>query len=233
MVAPHSAQILITTARKGRRDGTGISAGLHRPQPINFVRQNTSRFRRFHLEGGNQQNKMETRIDREFLMTIMARDHETTEFSRSRIVRVSFQLGAEPKNLSAFERTIEQSVQCVEHTEPDRHAAPKPARARHFSLNRARESEWLAIRGLKKLTRRLTRHRAGFDLARPAHCDEVIKSQSHSEAIETGAKIRRRGWNAHRDLLLFQRESAENARKRDMAALILTWPQSAARRSEV
>jgi hypothetical protein len=33
--------------------------------------------------------------------------------------------------------------------------------------------------------------------------------------------------------LLFQRESAENARKRDMAALILTWPQSAARRSEV
>jgi hypothetical protein len=57
--------------------------------------------------------------------------------------------------------------------------------------------------------------------------------QSNSQAIEAGAKIRRRGWNAHRDLLLFQRELADNARKRDMAALILTWPQSAARCSEV
>ena len=233
MVAPHSAQILITTARKSRRDGARIRAGLHRPQPINFVRQNTSRFRGFYLEGGNQQNKMKTRIDWKFLMTIMARDHETAEFSRGRIIGMPFKLGAKPKNLSAFQRKIEQRVQSVEHTEPDRDAAPKPARARHLSLNRARECERLAIRGLKKLTRSLARHRPGFDLARAGDCDEVIKLQSHSETIETGAKIRRRGWNAHRDLLLFQRESAENARRRDIAALILTWPQSAARRSEV
>ena len=93
--------------------------------------------------------------------------------------------------------------------------------------------ERLAIRGLKKLTGGLARHSAGFDLARPRDSDEVIKLQSHAEAIEAGAEIRSRGRNAHRDLLLFQRESAENARKRDMAALILTWAVSAARRSDV
>ena len=208
---PHPAQILITAARQGRRDGTGIAAGLHRAQPINFVRQNTSRFRRLDFEGGNQQNKMQARIDREFLMPIMARDHETAEFGRSGVVGMPFQLGAKPKNLGAFERTIEERVQRVEHTEPDRYAAAKPARARHFAFDRAGKSKRLAIRGLKKLPRRLSRHRAGFDLARPRDRDEVINLQSHAEAIETGAEIRSRGGNAHRDLLLFQRKSAENA----------------------
>lgn len=232
MVAPHSAQILITTARKRCRDGARICAGFHRPPSIYLIRQNTSRFRRFHFEGWNQQNKMKTRIDRKFLMTIMARDHETAELSRSRIVGMAFQLGAEPENLSALERTIHESVQRVEDTKPHRYAASQSARARHFSLDRARKSERLAIRRFKKLPRRLPRHRASFDFIRPADRDKIIKLQSDSEAIEAGAKIRRRGRNAYRDLLLFQRESAENARKRDMAALILTWPQSAARCSE-
>ena len=123
----------------------------------------------------------------------------------------------------------------MQHAEPHRHAAPESARARHFTFDRARKRERFAIRGLKKLTGGLARHSAGFDLARPRDSDEVIKLQRHAKTIEAGTKIRGRGWNAHRDLLLFQMESAENASRRDMAALILTWavPAARLRRSDV
>ena len=233
MVAPHSAQILIRPARECCRDRARIPAGLDRAQPIDFVRQSTSGLRRFHLEGRNEQNKTKTWIDRKFLMTIMTRDHETAELGGRRIIGVPFKLGAEPKNLRSFERMIEKRVQCVQHTEPDRYAAPKSARARHFALDRAGKRERLAIRCLKKLAGSLACHCASSDLARAGDRDEVINLQSHAQAIETGAKIRGRGWNAHRDLLLFQKKSAEDTRTRGMAALILTWPVSAARRLEV
>jgi hypothetical protein len=233
MVTPHSAQVFVRTARESCRDRAGVRARLDRSQPIDFVRQNASRVRRFHLESRNEQNKMETRIDWKFLMAIMARDYKTAEFSRGRIIGMPFQLGAEPKNLSAFQRMIEERVQSVEHTEPHGYAAPKPAGPRHFAFDCAGKRERFAIRGLKKLTRSLACHCASFDLARARDRYEVIKPQGHAQAIETGAKIRGRGWNAHRDLLLFQKESAENTSKRGMAALILTWPVSAARQSEV
>src|SRR4051812_1019495 len=121
---------------------------------------------------------METRIHREFLMAIIAGDHKTAKFSRSRVVRMPFELGAKPENLSALQRTIQQGVQSVEHTETNRYAAAKSAGTRHFALNRARKSTRLAIRGLKKLTRRLARHRASFDLTRTADRDKVINLQS-------------------------------------------------------
>jgi hypothetical protein len=163
----------------------------------------------------------------------MARDHKTAELSGSRIVGMTFKLGAEPKNLGAFQRTILEGIQSVKHTEADRYTAPKPTGPRHFPCHDTGKPEGLAVRGLEKSTSRLARHRASLDLTRPGNCDEIIKLQGNPQAIEAGAKIRRRGRNAHRDLLLFQRKSAENARKRDMAALILTWPQSAARCSEI
>ena len=84
-------------------------------------------------------------------MPVATRDDETAKFGRGRVIGMSFELGAESKNLGALQRVIEEGVQSVEHAEPDRDAAPESARARHFAFDRARKLERFAIRCRKNL----------------------------------------------------------------------------------
>lgn len=229
MVLPHAPKLLVGTTRERRRDGAGVAAGIDRPQTVHCVRQNSPRLHRLDLEGGNEQDEAQARINREFLMPVMARHDEPAEFGRGGIIGMSLELGTEAENLGALERMPEKRVQSVEQAEPQRDAASEPAGAGHLARDRARKGEGFAARRAKKSAACLPGHGAGFDLARPRHRNEVINPQGHAEAIEAGTEIRSRGRNADRDLLFFQMKSAESASQRGMTALILTCAIAAAR----
>ena len=72
------------------------------------------------LKGGNQKHEAETRIDREFLMPIVARDDKAAKLGRRGVIGMAFELGAKSEDLGALERAIERA----RSTRAARRAAP-------------------------------------------------------------------------------------------------------------
>src|SRR4029079_5692979 len=99
------------------------------------------RLGRFNLEAGDEKHKAQARIDRKSLVPILARHDKPAELSRGGVVGMTFEMGAESKNLRALEGKVEERVQCVQHPEPNGDAAPEPARARHVAGDRAGKSK--------------------------------------------------------------------------------------------
>ena len=166
---------------------------------------------------------MQARIDRKFLVPIVARDDKAAKLGRRGVVGMALKLGAKPENLGALERTIEQAHSSAWST-PSRTVTLLPSpRARGTSPSTAQEnangSQSAARKNLRAACCAIAPASSRF-VARDG--DEVIKLQGDPEAIEAGAEIRSGGGNAHRDLLLFQRKSPDNGGERTMAALILT-----------
>ena len=230
MIAQDAAEILVAATGEGGGDGAGITARFDCKSPVDLVRQDLPCFCCLHLEARNEENEAKSRINREFLMPIALGDNEAAELGRSGVVRMTFELGAELENLRARQGAIEQRIQGVEHTEPNRDAAPEATGARHVALDFAGKCKRLALRRPKKFAGRLLHHPARRNRLRPRDSDEIIEPQSHAETIKPGAEIRSSGRDACRDLLLFQRKSPDNADWRAMAILILPRLVPAARR---
>ena len=229
MIGQSSAQIVIIAAGKGGSDEAGVAAGFDRAQAIDLVRQNPPCLGRFDFKRRDQKNETQARINWKFLVPVVSRGDETAELGRGRVVRMTFELGAKAEDLSAFERVINQGIEGVKHTEPDRHAAAETTGARYFPCHHAGKRERLAPRHTKKLSGGLLRHRARFDLPGTRDGDVIIDLQSDAKTIKPRAEIRSGGGNPHRDLLLFQRESPESSGAGRMAALTLTRAVPAAR----
>ncbi len=230
MIAQDATEIFVVATGEGGRDGAGIAARFDGKSPIDLVRQDASRFCCLHLEAGNEENKAQARIDREFLMPIGPGDDETPELGWSGVVRMTFELGTEPEDLGARQGAIEQRIQGVEHTEPNRDAAPEPTGAWHIALDFAGKCKRLALRRPKEFPGRLLRHPARHNRLRRRDGDEVVEAQGDAETIKPRAEIRSGGRDACRDLLLFQKKSPENADWRAMPVLILPRLVPAARR---
>jgi hypothetical protein len=230
MIAQDAAEILVAATGEGGRDGAGIAARFDCKSPIDLVRQCSPRLRRFHLEVRNEEDEAQPRIDREFLMPIGAGNDESPELGRSGVVRMTLELGTELENLRARQRAIEQRIQGVEHTEPNRDAAPEATGARHIALDFAGKCKRRALRRPKEFPGRLLRHPARRNRLRRRDSDEVVEAQGRAETIKAGAEIRSSGRDACYDLLLFQRKSPENTDWRAEAVLILPRLVPAARR---
>ena len=226
MIAQDATEIFVVATGEGGRDGAGIAARFDGKSPIDLVRQDASRFCCLHLEAGNEENKAQARIDREFLMPIGPGDDETPELGRSGVVRMTFELGTEPENLGARQGAIEQRIQGVEHTEPNRDAAPEATGAWHIALDFAGKCKRLALRRPKEFPGRLLRHPARHNRLRRRDGDEVVQAQGDAETIKPRTEIRSGGRDACRDLLLFQKKSPENADWRAMRGVDSTAARS-------
>ncbi len=230
MVGQSALQILIVAARQSGGDEASVAAGRDRTQAIDFVRQDPARFRRLDFKGRNQKDKAQARIDRKFLMPILAGDDKATKLCGRGVVGMTFQLGTKPEDLGAPERTIEEGIERVEHAEPDRDTAAESTGARDPTLDHAGKWEGLALGRAEESAGGFLGHRARFEPGGARDRDEVMNLQGDTEAIKAGAEIRSGSGNVYRDLLLFQRESPENGGERTMVALILTRALPTARR---
>ena len=161
-------------------------------------------------------------MDCEILVPRAARRHEAAKLRGRGVVRVAFELGAEREELRPFERPIAQGVERVEHAEAHRHAAPEPARARDLPSTVQVNGNGAHPDLLEKLARRGARHRHRVGFRGFGHGDVVVNLQRDAQTVEAGAEIRSGGGHAHRDLLLFQRKSAEMPLRRAMTDLNLT-----------
>ena len=137
MIGQRPPQILVIAARQGGGDEASVAAGLDRAQAIDFVRQDAARFRRLDFKSGNQEDKTQARIDRKFLVPIVAGDDKAAKLGRRGVVGMALKLGAKPEDLGALQRAIKQGIERVEHAEPHRYTAAQSARARHFTLDHA------------------------------------------------------------------------------------------------
>src|SRR5262245_48790452 len=228
MVAQGSLQVVIVTARQRSSDDASIATGFNCTLAVDFGRQDATSFGGLNFKGRNQKDEMQTRIERKLQVTISAGDNEAAEFRRGCVIRMSFELGAEADDLRPLERAIDQRIERMEHPEPDGHAAAQSTRPRDFTGNRTGKRERLAVRRMEKLTSGLLCHRPRFELSGTRHRDKIVDLQRDSQAIETRTEIRSRRGDAHRNFLLFQKRSPENAGERTMA-LILTRDLATAR----
>ena len=146
---------------------------------------------------------------------------------------MAFEFRAERENFRPVQRTSHKRIERMKHAESHSDAAPKPTRGRDVAVNGAGKRQRFALNRLEIFPRRLPRHRHGLALIGLGDGDVVIDLQGHSEAVKTRSEIRSGGRHAHRDLLLFQRNSPDTAGGEVMSEANLMRPFAAATTRDV
>jgi hypothetical protein len=127
-------------------------------------------------------------------------DGESTEASRSGIIRMTFQLGTQSKKLLAAKRTAGQLVQAVHYTKPNGGAAAQSPRSRHVFSNRTGKGKRPGIRLSEEKPGGCVQYRRrSLSLGRALNLHEVVKAQRHSQAIKSGPEIGDARWDANRN----------------------------------
>jgi len=153
------------------------------------------------LEIWNEQNETKLRRYVEVLHLCAADKGESAETRGRTVVRVTFQFGAQRKQIVAGEICPRNFIQSMKHSEAHRYAAAKPASNWNLALNIAGELKGLAFCGCEKFSGRISNHPADCATFAPADRYAVVKRKRHPKTIETGPEIRSAGGNTHRDLL--------------------------------
>ena len=106
-----------------------------------------ARFRRLDLESGNQEDKVQARLDRKLLVPIVAGDDEAAKLRRRGVVGMTFKLGTKLENLCALERAVERAHSSAWST-PSRTVTllPSPRERGTSPVDRAGKCKWLAAR---------------------------------------------------------------------------------------